>query len=55
MQKNTKSMLGIDSKRESVKGNFAKKIWDEVLKIWRNETVEEVSEKNEPKYQVEWP
>ena len=47
-------MLGIDSKKESVKGSFAKRIWEEVLKIWQNETIEEKTEQNESKYQVEW-
>lgn len=47
-------MLGIDSKRESIKGSFAKKIWEELLKIWQNEAVDEKAEKSESKYQVEW-
>ena len=49
-----RTMLGIDSKRESIKGSFAKKIWEELLKIWQNETIDEKAEKSESKYQVEW-
>ena len=47
-------MLGIDSKRESIKGSFAKKIWEGLLKIWQNETIDEKAENSESKYQVEW-
>lgn len=46
-------MLGIDSKREIITGEFAIKIWSEVLAIWRKEKVAEIEEAT-PKYEVEW-
>jgi hypothetical protein len=46
-------MLGIDSKREIITGEFARKIWSEVLAIWRKEKVAETEEAT-PKYEVEW-
>lgn len=46
-------MLGIDSKREIKTGEFARKIWNEVLAIWRRDKVAE-TEKTTPKYEVEW-
>ena len=46
-------MLGIDSKREIITGEFARKIWSEVLAIWhRNKEAD--SEDATPKYNVEW-
>lgn len=46
-------MLGIDSKREIITGEFARKIWSEVLAIWHRNTVAE-TEETTPKYEVEW-
>lgn len=46
-------MLGIDSKREIITGEFARKIWIEVLAIWRRNK-EADSEDATPKYNVEW-
>jgi len=46
-------MLGIDSKREIIEGEFARRIWSEVLAIWHREKVTEIKE-TAPKYEVEW-
>ena len=46
-------MLGIDSKREVITGEFARKIWSEVLAMWHKER-ETDSEETDPKYEVEW-
>jgi len=46
-------MLGIDSKREIITGEFARKIWSEVLAMWHREK-EAGSEETTPKYEVEW-
>ena len=37
-------MLGIDTKREIITGEFARKIWSETAQ----------TEETEPKYEVEW-
>ena len=47
------NMLGIDSKREIITGEFARKIWSEVLAMWHKEK-ETDSEETAPKYEVEW-
>ena len=46
-------MLGIDSKRELITGEFARRIWSEVLAIWHTEKTTE-TEGAAPKYEVEW-
>lgn len=46
-------MLGIDSKREIITGEFARKIWMEVLAIWRKEKVAKTEDAFQ-KYEVEW-
>lgn len=46
-------MLGIDSKREIITGEFARKIWMEVLAIWHNEKVAK-TEDTVQEYEVEW-
>ena len=46
-------MLGIDSKREVITGEFARKIRDEVLTIWHRDKVAK-TEETTPKYEVEW-
>ena len=46
-------MLGIDSKREVITEEFARKIWDEVLAIWHGDKVAK-TEETTPKYEVEW-
>lgn len=46
-------MLGIDSKREIITGEFARRIWSEVLAIWHREKTTE-TEEAAPKYEVEW-
>lgn len=46
-------MLGIDSKRELITGEFAKKIWNEVLAMWRKDRVSQ-TEATTQKYEVEW-
>lgn len=46
-------MLGIDSTREIITGEFARKIRSEVLAIWRRDKVAE-TEETTPKYEVEW-
>lgn len=46
-------MLGIDSKREIITGEFARKIWSEVLAIWHHEKVDQPKEDSQ-KYEVEW-
>ncbi len=46
-------MLGIDSKRDVVKGEFAQKIWSEVVSIWfGKENVERNEE--ESAFEVVW-
>ena len=46
-------MLGIDSKRETIKGEFAQKIWSDVLAIWfGNENPEQKEE--DSKFEVVW-
>ena len=47
-------MLGIDSKREIITGEFARKIWSEVLAIWHNRNKVTETEEAVPKYEVEW-
>ena len=32
-------MLGIDSKRETITGEFARRIWNEVLSLWHGDKV----------------
>lgn len=46
-------MLGIDSKREIITGEFARKLWSEVLAIWHNEKTDQPKEDSQ-KYEVEW-
>lgn len=46
-------MLGIDSKREVITGEFARKIRYEVLTIWHRDIVAK-AEETTPKYEVEW-
>ena len=46
-------MLGIDTKREIITGEFARKIWSEVLAMWHKEKTVQ-AEETEPKYEVEW-
>ena len=46
-------MLGIDSKREIITREFARRIWSEVLAIWHREKTIETEEAT-PKYKVEW-
>lgn len=46
-------MLGIDSKREVITGEFARKIRDEVLAIWHRDKVVK-TEETTSKYDVEW-
>ena len=46
-------MLGIDSKRETVKGKFAQKIWSDVLAVWLRKTSPE-HEKEDSKFEVIW-
>ena len=46
-------MLGIDSKREIITGEFARKIWSEVLAMWHKEKETDLEE-TAPKYEVEW-
>ena len=46
-------MLGIDTKREIITGEFARKIWSEVLAMWLKEKTAQ-TEETEPKYEVEW-
>ena len=46
-------MLGIDSKREIITGEFARKIWSEVLAIWHRDRIAK-TEETTPKYEVEW-
>lgn len=46
-------MLGIDSKREAVKGKFAQKIWSDVLAIWLRKEKPEQG-KDDSKFEVVW-
>jgi len=46
-------MLGIDTKREVVTGEFAKKIWSEVLAMW-DKAKNDQTERTDQKYKVEW-
>lgn len=46
-------MLGIDTKRDVVTGEFAKKIWSEVLAMW-HKVKNDQTEKEDQKYKVEW-
>ena len=46
-------MLGIDSKREIITGEFARKIWSEVLAVWHREKTTK-TEKMTSKYELEW-
>ena len=46
-------MLGIDSKREIITGEFARKIWSEVLAMWHHEKAEKSKEESQ-QYEVEW-
>ena len=52
LQKN-KTMLGIDSKRETIKGEFARKIWSDMLAIWHKKEKPEQKEKDS-KFEVVW-
>lgn len=46
-------MLGIDSKRETVKGEFAQKIWSEVMAIWLGKGPQE-SKDDDSIFEVVW-
>jgi len=46
-------MLGIDTKRDVITGEFAKKIWREVLSMWLMEKTAQAEETNQ-KFEVEW-
>ena len=46
-------MLGIDSKREVITGEFARKIWSEILTMWLKERTVQAEETNQ-QYEVEW-
>ena len=46
-------MLGIDSKREVITGEFARKIRSEVLAIWHGEKAAKTEDAIQ-KYKVEW-
>lgn len=46
-------MLGIDSKRETVKGKFARRIWNEVLAIWLGKEKPKQKE-DDSKFEVIW-
>lgn len=46
-------MLGIDSKREMITGEFARRIWDEVLSMWRRDKVTH-SEDTTQEFEVVW-
>lgn len=46
-------MLGIDSKREAIKGHFAVRIWSEILAMWQKGKAVH-KEESENKYTVEW-
>lgn len=46
-------MLGIDSKREIITGEFSRKIWSEVLAIWHHEKTDQPKEDSQ-QYEVEW-
>lgn len=46
-------MLGIDSKREVITGEFARKIWSEILAMWLKERTVQAEETNQ-QYEVEW-
>lgn len=46
-------MLGIDTKREVITGEFARKIWSEVLSMWLKEKNTQAEETNQ-KFEVEW-
>ena len=46
-------MLGIDTKRDVIIGEFARKIWREVLSMWLKENMNQTEETNQ-KFEVEW-
>ena len=46
-------MLGIDSKREAIKGEFAQKIWSDMLAIWLGKENPEQKEEDS-KFEVVW-
>ena len=46
-------MLGIDSKRETIKGEFAQKIWSDVLAIWLRKE-KPIHEEEDSKFEVVW-
>ena len=46
-------MLGIDSKREIITGEFARRIWSEVLAMWQHDKTDQNKEDTQ-KYEVEW-
>jgi hypothetical protein len=46
-------MLGIDTKRDVITGEFARKIWREVLSMWLKENMNQTEETNQ-KFEVEW-
>lgn len=48
-----RTMLGIDSKRETVKGKFARRIWNEVLAIWLGKEKPKQKE-DDSKFEVIW-
>ena len=48
-----KTMLGIDSKREAIKGEFAQKIWSDMLAIWLGKENPEQKEEDS-KFEVVW-
>lgn len=46
-------MLGIDSKRETIKGEFAQKIWSDVLAVCLGKESPEQKEEDS-KFEVVW-
>lgn len=46
-------MLGIDSKREIITGEFARRIWSDVLAMWHHDKTDQTKEDTQ-KYEVEW-
>ena len=46
-------MLGIDSKREIITGEFARRIWNEVLTMGRHNKTDQTKEDTQ-EFKVEW-
>ena len=51
--KTINNMLGFDSKREIITGEFARRIWNEVLALWHRDKVAHTEDRAQ-EFEVIW-